>query len=85
MDLVPQKRKLDTYKHDLTEQQVLEKDLLMKQSKELYPNLSSYMIELAVDFAVRHPQELSRIIESKEWENTDSIHSPANLLQMLKQ
>ena len=85
MDLIPQKRKLETYKHDLTEQQVLEKDLLMKQSKELYPNLSSYMIELAVDFAVRYPEELSRIIESKEWENKDSIHSPENLLNLLKQ
>ena len=85
MDLVPQKRKLDTYKYELTEQQVLEKDLLMKQSKELYPNLSSYMIELAVDFAVRHSEELSRIIESKEWENKDSIHSPENLLNLLKQ
>ena len=69
-----EKRKLESYTIGLTEEQIIEKDNLMKLVSETHPHLSSYMIELCVDFCVRFPEEATKVRESKEWDELESIH-----------
>ena len=69
-----EKRKLQSYIIDLTEEQIIEKDNLMKLVKETHPHLSSYMAELCIDFCIRNPDEATKVRETKEWDALESIH-----------
>ena len=69
-----EKRKLESYTIGLTDEQITEKDNLMKLVSETHPHLSSYMIELCVDFCIRNPEEATRLRETKEWDDLESIH-----------
>ena len=69
-----EKRKLESHIIGLSEEQITEKDNLMKLVSELHPHLSSYMIELCVDFCIRFPEEAAKVRESKEWDEIESIH-----------
>ncbi len=78
----PSKRKLESYRIGLTDEQVQEKDRLMKLAAESHPEVSEYFRELAVDFCVRHPEEATKVRESGEWEG-ESNHSPSNLSKIM--
>ena len=81
----PEKRKLESYRIGLTEEQVHEKDRLMKLVAETHPEISSYMAELAIDFCIRNPEEATRVRETQEWEGIESMHSPENLAKKFSQ
>ena len=67
-----EKRKLQSYIIDLTDEQIIEKDNLMKLVKDTHPHLSSYMAELCIDFCIRNPDEATRLRETKEWDDLES-------------
>ena len=69
-----EKRKLESYIIGLTDEQIIEKDNLMKLVKETHPHLSSYMAELCIDFCIRNHEEATKLRESKEWDEIESIH-----------
>ena len=69
-----EKRNLESYIIDLTEEQIIEKDNLMKLVSESHPHLSSYMAELCIDFCIRNPEEATKVRETKEWDKIESIH-----------
>ena len=78
---MPEARHLTTFIQGLTDEQVAEKERMLKEVLANDENLCPTIAELCVDFVVRHPEEATRIRESGEWENTPSIHSEENLLK----
>jgi len=82
---MPEARHLSTFTHGLTDAQVAEKERLLKEVLANDSSLCPTIAELCVDFCVRHPDEATRIRESKEWEQQPSVHSEQNLLEALAQ
>ena len=68
-------RDLESFGKDLTDEQIVEKKRMLKESAESHPNVAEYFRELAVDFCVRHPQEAEEQRLSKEWEHQPSKFS----------
>ena len=78
---MPEARHLSTFTKYLTDEQVAEKERMLKEVLANDENLCPTIAELCVDFVVRHPEEATRIRESGEWEKTLSMHSEENLLK----
>ena len=78
---MPEARHLSTFTQGLTDEQVAEKERMLKEVLANDENLCPTIAELCVDFCVRHPEEATRIRESGGGENTPSIHSEANLMK----
>jgi hypothetical protein len=81
----PEKRKLQSYVSNLSAEQIFEKDRLIEIVNKSHPEISSYMTELCIDFCIRNPEEATRVRESKEWEEVESMHSPANLQKIMSE
>ena len=75
------KRDLESFGKDLTDEQISEKRRLLKECAKDFPDISEWLAEIACDFVVRNPDEATRIRESKEWENTKSMHDPQTLAE----
>ena len=73
-----QKRDLTNFAIGLTDEQVIEKKKMLKESAESHPEIAEYFRELAVDFCVRFPEEACQQRESKEWESQKSVFSIEN-------
>ena len=78
---MPEARHLATFTHGLTDEQVADKERMLKEVLDNDSSLCPTIAELCVDFCVRHPEEATRIRETKEWESRESIHSEDNLLK----
>ena len=63
-----ERRDLEYFGKGLTDEQVLLKKKMLKESAEMHPEIAEYFRELAVDFCVRFPEEATRQRETKEWE-----------------
>ena len=70
-----ERRDLEYFGKGLTDEQVVEKKRMLKESAEYFPEVAEYFRELAVDFCVRNPQEATRQRETKEWEQQESAFS----------
>ena len=68
-------RDLESFGKDLTDEQVVEKKRMLKESAESHPHVAEYFRELAVDFCVRFPEEATKQRETKEWEKQSSKFS----------
>jgi len=69
------KRDLESFGKGLTDEQIIEKKKMMKESAESHPEIAEYFRELAVDFCVRFPEEATKQRETKEWEAEPSAFS----------
>ena len=69
------RRDLESFGKGLTDEQIIEKKKMMKESAESHPEIAEYFRELAVDFCVRFPEEATKQRETKEWEAEPSIFS----------
>ena len=67
-----ERRDLEYFGKGLTDEQVVEKKRMLKESAEMHPEIAEYFRELAVDFCVRFPEEATRQRETKEWEQQES-------------
>ena len=65
-------RDLPSFGAGLSDEQILEKKRMLKESSESHPHIAEYFRELCVDFVVRFPEEATKQRETKEWENIDS-------------
>ena len=70
-----ERRDLEYFGKDLTDEQVVEKKKMLKESAEYFPEVAEYFRELAVDFCVRFPEEATRQRETREWEQQQSAFS----------
>ena len=73
-----ERRDLESFGKGLTDDQIIEKKRMLKESAELNPGIAEYFRELAVDFCVRFPQEATKQRETKEWESQKSAFSTDN-------
>ena len=73
-----ERRDLESFGKGLTDDQIIEKKRMLKESAELHPEIAEYFRELAVDFCVRFPQEATKQRETKEWESQKSAFSTDN-------
>ena len=73
-----QKRDLTNFAIGLTDEQVIEKKKMLKESAESHPEIAEYFRELAVDFCVRFPEEAAKQRETKKWEAVESAFSVEN-------
>ena len=69
------RRDLESFGKGLTDEQIIEKKKMMKESAESHPEIAEYFRELAVDFCVRFPQEATKQRETKVWESQESAFS----------
>ena len=69
------KRDLESFGKGLTDEQIIEKKKMMKESAESHPEIAEYFRELAVDFCVRFPEEATKQRETKVWESQESAFS----------
>jgi hypothetical protein len=69
------RRDLESFGKGLSEEQILRKKKMMKESAESHPEVAEYFRELAVDFCVRFPEEATLQRETKEWESQESAFS----------
>lgn len=69
------KRDLESFGKGLTDEQIIEKKKMMKESAESHPEVAEYFRELAVDFCVRFPEEATKQRETKVWESQESAFS----------
>ena len=74
----PEKRLLESFGKGLTDEQIIEKKKVLKESFETHPETAEYFRELAVDFCVRFPEEAAKQRETKEWESQKSAFSTEN-------
>ena len=74
-----ERRDLQYFGKGLTDEQVVEKKRMMKESAEMHPEIAEYFRELAVDFCVRFPEEATRQRETREWEQQESAFSPKKM------
>ena len=65
-------RDLPSFGAGLTDEQIIEKKKMLKESAEIYPHIAEYFRELCVDFCVRFPEEATRQRETKEWESLET-------------
>ena len=68
-------RDLESFGKGLTDDQIIEKKKMLKESAESHPEVAEYFRELAVDFCVRFPEEATKQRETKEWEQQPSKFS----------
>ena len=68
-------RDLESFGKGLTDEQVVEKKRMLKESAESHPHVAEYFRELAVDFCVRFPEEAEEQRLSKAWEKQPSKFS----------
>ena len=73
-----EKRDLTNFGKGLTDEQIIEKKRMLRESAETHPEIAEYFRELAVDFCVRFPEEACQQRESKEWESQKSVFSVEN-------
>ena len=73
-----EKRDLTNFGKGLTDEQIMEKKKMLKESFETHPEIAEYFRELAVDFCVRFPEEACQQRESKAWESQKSVFSTEN-------
>ena len=73
-----EKRDLTNFGKGLTDEQIIEKKKMLKESAESHPEIAEYFRELAVDFCVRFPEEAAKQRETKEWESQKSVFSVEN-------
>ena len=74
-----ERRDLESFGKGLTDEQIIEKKKMLKESAECHPEIAEYFRELAVDFCVRFPQEATKQRETKEWESKKSAFSSEKL------
>ena len=74
-----ERRDLESFGKGLTDDQIIEKKRMLKESAESHPEIHEYFRELAVDFCVRFPQEATKQRETKEWESQESVFSTEKL------
>ena len=70
-----ERRDLEYFGKGLTDEQVVLKKKMLKESAEMHPEIAEYFRELAVDFCVRFPQEATRQRKTREWEQQESAFS----------
>ena len=73
-----ERRLIESFGKGLTDEQIIEKKRMLKESAESHPEVAEYFRELAVDFCVRFPQEATKQRETKEWESQKSAFSVEN-------
>ena len=73
-----ERRDLESFGKGLTDEQVVGKKRMLRESAETHPEIAEYFRELAVDFFVRFPEEARSQRESKEWESQKSAFSTEN-------
>ena len=69
----------NTLERALTDEQVVEKKRMLRESAQAHPEIAEYLRELAVDFCVRFPEEATKQRETKEWEEIESQFSPKKM------
>ena len=74
-----ERRDLEYFGKGLTDEQVVLKKKMLKESAEMHPEIAEYFRELAVDFCVRFPQEATRQRQTREWEQQESAFSPKKM------
>ena len=74
-----ERRDLEYFGKGLTDEQVILKKKMLKESAEMHPEIAEYFRELAVDFCVRFPEEATRQRETREWEQQESAFSPKKM------
>ena len=74
-----ERRDLEYFGKGLSDEQVVLKKKMLKESSEMHPEIAEYFRELAVDFCVRFPEEATRQRETKEWEQQESAFSPKKM------
>ena len=70
-----ERRDLEYFGKGLTDEQVVLKKKMLKESAEMHPEIAEYFRELAVDFCVRFPEEATKQRETREWEKQESAFS----------
>ena len=70
-----ERRDLEYFGKGLTDEQVVEKKKMLRESAQAHPEIAEYFRELAVDFCVRFPEEATRQRETREWEQQESAFS----------
>ena len=70
-----ERRDLESFGKGLTDEQIVEKKRMLRESAEMHPEIAEYFRELAVDFCVRFPEEATKQRQSKEWEMQESAFS----------
>ena len=68
-----ERRDLEFFGKGLTDEQVVEKKRMLRESAQAHPEIAEYFRELAVDFCVRNPEEATRQRETREWEQQESF------------
>jgi hypothetical protein len=66
---MPEARNLTTFTQGLTDEQVADKERMLKEVLANDSSLCPTIAELCVDFCVRQPDEATRIRETREWES----------------
>ena len=74
-----ERRDLEYFGKGLTDEQVVEKKRMLRESAQAHPEIAEYFRELAVDFCVRFPEEATKQRETKEWEEIESQFSPKKM------
>ena len=70
-----ERRDLEYFGTGLTDEQVVEKKRMLRESAQAHPEIAEYFRELAVDFCVRFPEQATKQRQSKEWEMQESAFS----------
>ena len=73
-----ERRLIESFGKNLTDEQILEKKKMLKESADMHPEIAEYFRELAVDFCVRFPEEATKQRQSLEWESQKSAFSTEN-------
>ena len=66
--IIMQSRDIESFGMGLTDEQVLLKKQMMKDGRELFPNVEEYFMELVCDFCSRHSDEATQQRHEKTWE-----------------
>ena len=77
-----ERRLIESFGKGLTDEQIIEKKRMLKESAESHPEIAEYFRELAVDFCVRFPEEAAKQRENKEWESITSAFSTESYTKM---
>ena len=70
-----ERRDLEYFGKGLSDEQVVEKKRMLKESAEYFPEVAEYLRELAVDFCVRFPEEATRQRERLGNGSNKKVHS----------
>ena len=73
-----ERRDLESFGKNLTDEHIIEKKRMLKESAESHPEVAEYFRELAVDFCVRFPEEATKQRETKKWESQETAFSSEN-------